>query len=167
MADTDWIHARDAVLADVEPRTAKVLQAMRDALVEDTGDARGQARAIAAALMGTAWRWTRYPKTADHDPRKMAEELVNAVYRGYYNNQHQAFEAELPASDKAYVMLMCASPDRTRPECIAIDGEVFPADDQIWQTIKVPCKLHTCGCRKLPMGADDVARHGLSVSRTR
>jgi SPP1 gp7 family putative phage head morphogenesis protein len=90
---------------------------------------------------------------------------LETIYRtnlqtAYQAGRWQAFDDN--SSDRPYLMYVAVMDDRTRPSHAEMNGQIFPADDPIWDT-HYPPNGFNCRCRVRALSEKNIQDRGLAV----
>ena len=111
------------------------------------------AKQLAAVLSSTGWT---------HKSPEI-ETILN-IYTGLAYGDARRERQVRNRQNRPYWQYDAKMDDLTHPECAALDGQVWHADDLIWDTIYPPNRLN-CRCKVRALSARDIEREGLTVNR--
>jgi len=146
-------------IAEIEGANDVTVESLFDAIKNNTGNSRKQAKALIECLGFSDWKWGAYEGQLEKesDYKKMAgamasgvEWLAHSLYR-----REQLFEV---AERRPNWQFRAGVHELTPQQCLENDGVIKHYRDPFWQNHLPPCGLPFCRCQVFSLSERDLAR---------
>lgn len=159
--DACYKSAFGLTIADIQGADNVSVECLFNALRDNTGDIRKQAKALLACLGTTDWRWRGYgkPIKTEKDYKKMAEALAGRIDI----LSHQLYRREQlieVAESRPYWEFVAGDEEDTPSECKDADRTIRHFTDLFWQEHLPPCGHPNCRCKVFSHSESSLQRRG-------
>lgn len=146
-------------ISEIEGANEATVESLFNAINNNPGDFRKQAKALVGILGSSGWKWGPYEGelNKESDYKKMAQSMASSIEMLAHSlyRREQLFEV---AERRPHWLFQAGADEHTPQECLEKDGVIKHFQDPFWEHSLPPCESPFCRCRVFALSERDLAR---------